>query len=53
MIKDTVKLGTVGDGRLRPGAATWRTGRNIRVFLFWLIRSIMGKRDVIYESGNM
>jgi len=23
---------SVGDVRVRPGAATWRTGRNIRVF---------------------
>ena len=37
-----IKQDAVGDGRLRPGAAIWRTGLNIRVFdRYWPIRSIM------------
>ena len=37
----TIAMGAVGDGRLRPCAATWRTRRNIRVVSDLPIRSIM------------
>ena len=43
----------VGDGKLRPGGANWRTRRNIRVVSNSANNlSIMWKHDVIHKTGS-
>jgi len=43
---------TIVDSNFSFSVATWRTRRNIRRLLFWSIRSITRKHDVIHKTGS-